>query len=88
VCGLAASGAPSCVGPLVTEQSSTTDSCNKDINCNVPLSISVELHCRATVKGDVLTIENNPGKLQNGEKVRPSKPCAELPWAGKYTLTF
>ena len=92
VCGLAASGAPSCVGPLLIEQSSTTDRCNKDITCNEPLSMLVELHCRATLRGDVVTIENNPGKIENPDEAQLSKPlvgaCAELPWAGKHTLTF
>ena len=92
VCGLAASGTPSCVGPLLTEQSSTADSCNKDISCRTPLLMSVELHCRATLQGDVVTIENNPEKIENPEQARLSKPlagaCAELPWAGKHALTF
>lgn len=92
VCGVAASGAPSCVGPLLTEQSSTSNRCDKDLSCHEPLVMSVDLHCRATLKGDVVTIENNPGKIDNPERAELSKPragaCAELPWAGKHTLTF
>jgi len=40
----------------------------------------------------VVTIENNPRKIENPDGAQLSKPlagaCAALPWAGKHALTF
>ena len=91
VCGVA-SGAARCAGPLAVARSSTDDPCGKAVDCTKRPVTVVSLHCRATLRGDLLTIDRDPGKLENpdgGHLVGP-KPgaCDALPWAGKHTLAF
>ena len=91
VCGVA-SGAVRCAGPLGIVRSSTNDPCGKAPDCTRRPVTNVSLHCCATLRGDLLTIDLDPGKLENpdgGHLVGP-KPgaCDALPWAGKHTLAF
>jgi hypothetical protein len=91
VCGVA-SGAPSCAGPLAIARSSTDDPCGKAPDCTRRPVTDVSLHCRATLRGDLLTIDRDPGKLENpdgGHLVGPRPgACDALPWGGKHRLAF
>jgi hypothetical protein len=91
VCGLDAHGAPRCAGPILTEKSSTRANCYKDPDCRKRPDMTVELHCRASVRGDSVTVERDPAKIENFDDAAltgPTTACTELPWAGTHTLAF
>jgi hypothetical protein len=92
VCGVGASKQPTCVGPIATERTSTIDHCGKDPDCTTRPDFIVQYHCRAELRGDTLTVSQNPAKLENlDEGVQSGPPpdaCKSLPTFGKHALTF
>lgn len=92
VCGLGASQRPSCVGPIVTARSETIDHCGKAPDCTRPPTLIVDLHCRAELRGDILTVSRNPTRIENpdgGVQIGPrAGACELLPSFGKHGLTF
>jgi hypothetical protein len=92
VCGVGASGRPSCVGPIVTEWSNTEDHCGKSVDCTTRPTLTVELHCRAELRGDTLVVTRNPARIENPDDAvrigpRPGA-CEALPMFGKHALSF
>jgi hypothetical protein len=92
VCGVGASKRPSCVGPIVTERTETVDHCGKDTDCTRRPDFNVSFHCRAQLRGDVLSVSRNSAKLDNVDDGVPHGPrpdaCESLPSFGKHALTF
>jgi len=92
ICGVGASKQPTCVGPIVTERTSTIDHCGKDSDCTTRPDFAVHYHCRAELRGDALTVSHNPAKIENPDEGVPSGPppgaCKSLPTSGTHVLTF
>ena len=92
VCGVGADKHPSCAGPIVTERTSTIDHCGKSENCTRRPDFVVRYHCRATLRGDTLTVSHDPAKIENlDEGVQSGPPpdaCKSLPTFGAHALTF
>jgi len=92
VCGVGASKQPTCVGPIVTERTSITDHCGKDPHCTRRPDFTVHHHCRAELRGNTLTVSQNPAKIENLEEGVQSGPppgaCRSLPTFGAHVLTF
>ncbi|HEX4420130.1 MAG TPA: hypothetical protein VH165_19580, partial [Kofleriaceae bacterium] len=66
--------------------------CGKDPDCTKQPTTTVSLHCRARLSSNALTVDRDPGKIENpdgGHLVRPEPgACDALPWGGKHTLAF